>query len=518
MAEYWMKMSLQPIPDDSNPESYPKESQNQALQRLSEISPRVAQQLADMNEFWVITRYLYNGLRVWFCRLATFKAGMKRPLAEEPCSKDKWISWTNLMVFSVPPVDDQDVFSVTAKQIRVQKPPNDLDRMQSTLLKQIAYNERVFEAEGEIAGINCEVPTFSSELSLDPEEKLIICVNGSVQMKRNEAAIAGQLWVQGDRQMTVSNGVLDGMANTKECAILAAVTWPPVQDSEGPRKGQLVIIYPKDLPQLEAVLSTGDPNIDSSDGHPIAHEVILRESQTYVHPPVFVMEASEHVVNDEVLSEKISGSMAIAQQVATGSHKRVLEDGDDKWNSDEEDDPDMKPDELTGMYTTGMDPKQGPIKLTKRQVAAQKAAAVASRPPTPEPVPERQPTPMSTDTEAQSGETEDHKSLVKDAKKRLAVPRCPSAGSQEGKPATKSRAVAGPSTGKKASTRTADTPHQQEQRLHPQRKDRRVQGQRSQNQYPRKVLRGDLELCDQGAVQGKRIRVLHKATLPKPES
>jgi hypothetical protein len=155
MAEYWMKISLQPIPDDSNPESYPKELQDQALHRLSEISPGVAQKLADMDEFWVITRYLYNGLRVWFCPLKTFKAGVKRPLAEEPCSKDKWISWTDLMAFSVPPIDEvreqpsilfgpeaylQERYDdpevqggkialIAAKQIRVKKPPNDLDRM-----------------------------------------------------------------------------------------------------------------------------------------------------------------------------------------------------------------------------------------------------------------------------------------------------------------------------------------------------------------------------------------------------
>jgi hypothetical protein len=310
-----MTIALQPIPNDSNPESYPRELQGLALQRLSEISPGVAQQLADMDEFWVITRYLYSSLKVWFCSMKTFKAGVKRPLAEEPCSKDKWISWTDLMVFSLPPIheikeeprtlfgpeaslqeryDDPEVQGgkialIAAKQITVQKPPNGRDRMQSTLLKQIAYNERVLEAEGEIAGINCEVPTFLSELSLDSEEKLIICVNGSEQMKRNEVAIAGQLWVQGDRQMTVSNGVLDGMANTKEPAVLTAVseavTWRPVQDPDGPRKGQRVIISLKDLPQLEAVLSTGDPNVDSSDGLRTHQKVrlILRESQTYEH-------------------------------------------------------------------------------------------------------------------------------------------------------------------------------------------------------------------------------------------
>jgi hypothetical protein len=159
--------------------------------------------------------------------------------------------------------------------------------------------------------------------------------------------------------------------------------------------------------------------------------------------------------------------MATSKQVATGSHKRVLEDGDDKWDSSDEDDPNTKPDGLTGMYTTGMDPEKGPVQLTKRQVAAQKAAAVASRPPSspvPEPVsvPERQPTPMSSDTEDQSEMTEDHKRMVAFGKKKQAVPRCLSVGTpippkDEGKPATRSRAVADPQTsGKKASRRTTD--------------------------------------------------------------
>jgi hypothetical protein len=108
---------------------------------------------------------------------------------------------------------------------------------------------------------------------------------------------------------------------------------------------------------------------------------------------------------------------------------------------------------------------------TQRQVAAQKAAAVASRPspslaPEPVSVPERQPTPMSSDTEDQSDMSVDQKRLLDGAKKRIAVPRCISAGNpippkDEGKPATRLRAVAGSSppdtgTGKKASPRTAD--------------------------------------------------------------
>jgi hypothetical protein len=72
--------------------------------------------------------------------------------------------------------------------------------------------------------------------------------------------------MQSGRQMTASNKILDGMANTRESAILTAaaeaVVWRHAYELDGPRKGQRVIIYPKDLPQLEAVLST-------EDGHPV---------------------------------------------------------------------------------------------------------------------------------------------------------------------------------------------------------------------------------------------------------
>jgi hypothetical protein len=233
-------------------------------------------------------------------------------------------------------------------------------------------------------------------------------------------------------------------------------------------------------------LNAGDPNADSSDGHPIAYEVILRESQTYEHPPIFLKEDSDHVVNDEFLAEKVQGWMAISQQVATGSHKRVLEDGIDVWDSSDEDDPKMEPDTLTGMYTAGMDPQQGPVKLTTRQVAVQKAVASASRPPKSEPVSERQPTPLSPDTEDQTKGTVVHEDLVAGAKARLAVPRCPSAGAslppkEEGRPVTRSRAVTDPSpsdtdTMKKASIGTADVPQPTKEQQAPKKP---VKGQES---------------------------------------
>jgi hypothetical protein len=256
--------------------------------------------------------------------------------------------------------------------------------MQSTLLKQAEYNQRVIDAEDEIAGINVGGVEFLSELSADPAEPLVVCVNGSEEMKRNEEAIGGQLWMQSGRQMTASNKVAEGMTNTRESAILSAaaeaVTWRHALELEdSPRKGQRIVIYPKDLPQLEQVLSTGDQSIDNVDGHEIAYEAILQEAQSFENPPRFLREDSEEIINDPTWSGKISEGMNLAAQVATGNRRRILEDGPDKIKSDDEDIEDMKSDEEKNMYTPDMDPSKGPVRLSQAQVAAQKAAAQAQK-------------------------------------------------------------------------------------------------------------------------------------------
>jgi hypothetical protein len=270
---------------------------------------------------------------------------------------------------------------IAFKQMRAQKPRNGLDRMQSAFLKQVAYNQRVIEAEDEVAGINCDIADFLSEMTLNPEEPVIICVNGSEEMKRNEEAIGGQLWMQSWRQMTASNRVKDGMANSRDSAILSAaaeaVEWRHAWELDGPRKGQRVVIYPKDLPQLGEVLNAGDPNIDRVDGNPIAYTAILQASQSFENPPIFLKEDSEQITSNPELAEKVPEWMSLATQVSTGSRRRVLENGPDKMKSDEEDDEKMVPDEEPNMYAPGMDPSKGPIKLSPSQVAAQKAAAKA---------------------------------------------------------------------------------------------------------------------------------------------
>jgi hypothetical protein len=181
--------------------------------------------------------------------------------------------------------------------------------------------------------------------------------------------------------MTASSLVLDGMANTKEGAVLTAtveaVTWKHcLEPDDGPRKGQRIVIYPKEMTQLEQVLNSGDASIDNVDGHSIAYAHLLQADQSLKHPPIFPKEDSEQITSNEETATKVPMWMNIAAQVATGNRRMVLEDGPDKMNSDDDDALEEEHgDKLTGMYTPEMDPKKGPVMLTQTQVSIQKAAA-----------------------------------------------------------------------------------------------------------------------------------------------
>jgi hypothetical protein len=205
-------------------------------------------------------------------------------------------------------------------------------------------------------------------------------------------------------------------------AVAEAVTWNHASQPDSPRKGQRVIIFPKDLFQLEEFLATGDPNIDSEDGHPIAYEATLRESQKYETTPLFLKEDCERVVNDPHLAANVPEWLAKSRQVATGNRRRVLEDGADVENSSDEDDPKMKPDELSGMYTAEMDPKAGPRVLPQSQVAYQRAVGRACKEQlslaSPAPEPERKPTPLTSPANSDDEEmSEDQRRHLKTAKK-----------------------------------------------------------------------------------------------------
>jgi hypothetical protein len=257
--------------------------------------------------------------------------------------------------------------------------------MQSRYLKQVAYNDRVVEAEKEMASINTDVLDFLVGMTLDASEEVVICVNGSEEMKREEEAVAGQLWMQGNRQMTAYNLPFEGMANSRESAILSAVaeavTWEHAMEVDGPRKGLRVVIYPKELTQLEQVLSTGDPSVDSEDGHPIAYTTIIQAAQSYERMPLFLREDYEQITSNPTWSVEVPKWLNTASRVATGSRRRVLENGPDVMRSDEEDAlKDEHGEELTGMYAPGCISLEQ-AKMTPEQAAEQRAALASGEPP-----------------------------------------------------------------------------------------------------------------------------------------
>jgi hypothetical protein len=206
--EYWMKVTLPKVENDENPTIYLRVLKELWMMRLRDISNGIAQCLESLgDDFGIQMRFLYNNLRVWFVPIISFRAGTKRPLAEEPIPKDKWYSPTDLMAFTSPvaqakkepsiifgpgsflqelypdpEVQGGKIVLIAVKQIRAQKPPNGLDRLQSTLQKQVAYNQRIMEAEASTAGINGDLPNFLFNLSFEPQDQLIVCVNGSEEI------------------------------------------------------------------------------------------------------------------------------------------------------------------------------------------------------------------------------------------------------------------------------------------------------------------------------------------------
>jgi hypothetical protein len=249
----------------------------------------------------------------------------------------------------------------------------------------------VLKAEERIAGINCDIADFLSEMSLDPSEHVIICVNAGASIKRNEAAVGGHYWMQGDRKMTALNGVLDGLSNDRESAILSAVVeaveWRHCLEMIDPqRSGQRVIIHPIELLHLEAVLEAQDPILDSGNGHPIAHAKILEACQFFTDQPRFYREDCEEIRNSEALSDNVPLWMNTAALVSTGSRQQVLECGADAMSSSDSDSETGERGEgLTKMYTDEMldsngNPKGGgPQKISANQAMIQRLAAAAQR-------------------------------------------------------------------------------------------------------------------------------------------
>jgi hypothetical protein len=198
-------------------------------------------------------------------------------------------------------------------------------------------------------------------MNLDPADQVVIVTNGSEEMKRDEEAFAGQLWMQGDRHMTAANPVLYGDPNSKEAAILSAVyeavSWKHSLENgvDGQRKGQRVVIYPKELTGLAQAITNRNPVVQSDlEDHSMLYSSILVESDKFENPPIFMTEDCDQLTANPMWASKIGEWMITAARVATGGRRRVLEDGPDVMRSDDEDSKvEEHGDELTGTFTQG---------------------------------------------------------------------------------------------------------------------------------------------------------------------
>jgi hypothetical protein len=332
-AEYWLKLVLDPLEDDDGGRAYPLALEQLWLARLRQMFPQVAAACESVGTYFGYQmRYQGNVLKVWYAPNAHIEAGLNQPLAEIPTVKDKWIhqeliphpeaedEWLTIetVVLTYPPMKVR--FTMNSAKILfgpqarlqerypdpeaqggkialiasnnniVQKPPNSLDRMHASLPKQVAYNQRVLSAEDEIAGINCDVAEFLSQLSPNPGEPVIVCVKSGESLKRHEECLGGQLWIQGDRQMTATNKPFEGMSNDSESDTLAggaeAVEWVRVlEDGLPKRTTQRVVAYSPTLTEFSRVLSGDCSNL--ADGHEIAYQLISVACSKYEAPPAF---------------------------------------------------------------------------------------------------------------------------------------------------------------------------------------------------------------------------------------
>jgi hypothetical protein len=176
----------------------------------------------------------------------------------------------------------------------------------------------------------------------------------------------------------------------------------------------------------------------------------LDQAQAFEVPPIFIKEDADSIAAHPEMSLKVPSWMCMAERIATGSRKRVPEDGPDTWHSDDESKTDIEADKETNTYTSEMDPKLGPQRLTTQEAARQRAAyqalrsqmgsadtttdsdlgnsIVSSQVQSPQST--RQPTPLNSDNEDEDGMAEDQLCKLKGAKKmstKAQPPRCPSA-------------------------------------------------------------------------------------------
>jgi hypothetical protein len=191
--EYWFKMTLMPEEDEDEGRVYPGVLQRMWLEKLGKLCPDLAREcLGYGSDFSYRMKYIRNDLRVWFIPTVLSEARRDKVLRETPTQKDKWYS-VDTLVLTFPPLQDEKMVPdlarfllggtlqekryvdpevqggkialIEVKQQPMQKPPDSLDHMHSSFLKQVAYNQRIFKAEDATAAINTDVAEFLMNFS-----------------------------------------------------------------------------------------------------------------------------------------------------------------------------------------------------------------------------------------------------------------------------------------------------------------------------------------------------------------
>jgi hypothetical protein len=187
-----------------------------------------------------------------------------------------------------------------------------------------------------------------------------------------------------------------------------------------------VVIYPKDLTGLAQVLTSRNVIVpDDLEDHSELYSAMLDESDQFECPPLFMREDCDQLASHPVYSLDAPKWMTTAARVATGNRRRVLEDGPDVMNSDDEDSKkDEHGEELKGMYAQGCSSLEQ-ARISEQQAQMQRAmASVQNSSPNVlallSPGTTRQPTPVNSEDEDWSWMHEGQRKLAEIAKAELA--------------------------------------------------------------------------------------------------
>jgi hypothetical protein len=170
---------------------------------------------------------------------------------------------------------------------------------------------------------------------------------------------------------------------------------------------------------LAEVLTSGNPNLDSENAHPIAYQRILDACCKFASPPVFYRSDQPETMPPDMIP-KVPVWMNSVEQISIGNRVQVLEDGNDVCDSESDSDTEDYGLEIKDGYkgiSTNVhgDPLSSAHKVTTEQANAMRAAShqtAQSIPPLlipaqeeqkKEPVQERKATPMNSDNEDLEG-------------------------------------------------------------------------------------------------------------------